>query len=248
MRGVVSKWWLIVWWCGTAGALLAAPKGLEWDALEKSYTAKVGEGEAVFSFNLKNVSDHPIEIVRTATSCHCTVAEAPRKPWIVAPGASEQLRVVVDLTSRRGFLNKTIYVETSEGEESLLVHVEVPPPPEIQREMNRDVAMADRQAVLRGDCASCHVAPAAGKKGAELFVTACGICHTAPNRASMVPDLMLPTVKRDAAYWETMIRDGREKTLMPAFATARGGFLDDEQVKSLVAFLLANLPVEPVAK
>ena len=28
-----------------------------------------------------------------------------------------------------------------------------------------------------------------GKKGGELFDTACGICHTAENRASMVPVL-----------------------------------------------------------
>ena len=156
------------------------------------------------------------------------------------------MRVVVDLTSRRGMLNKTIYVETSEGEQTLLVHVDVPPPPEIQREINQDLARTDRQAVLRGDCASCHVAPAVGKKGAELFVAACGICHTAPNRASMVPDLMQPTVKRDAAYWETMIREGRDKTLMPAFEQARGGSLDDGQIKSLVAYLLENLPTEPV--
>ncbi len=222
--------------------------GLEWDTLEKNYVAKEGEEEAAFSFSVANRTDHAVEIRSTATSCHCTVATPPRKPWIIAPGATETLRVVVDLRSRRGVLMKTIYVDTSEGEQQLVVHVEVPPPPAIRREMNMMAAQADRQAVLHGDCASCHVAPTVGKKGAELFQTACVICHGSEHRASMVPDLMVPKVKRDTAYWEKWIREGGENTLMPAFAKNHEGSLDDEQIKSLVEFLLAKLPTEPAGK
>lgn len=246
MKTYLKRGWLVLLWLGCAVVACGAGSGLRWDEMEKSRQAKRGEREAVFVFTATNKTDHPVEIVHTATSCHCTLAEAPRKPWIIAPGATEALRVVVDLTSRRGMLNKTIYVETNEGEDSLLVHVDVPPPPEIQREMNQDVARADRQAVLRGDCASCHVAPAVGKKGGELFLAACMVCHGAPNRASMVPDLMVPTVQRDAAYWEKVVREGKADSLMPAFSKEHGGFLDDEQVRSLVEFLVANLPKEPV--
>jgi len=166
----------------------------------------------------------------------------------LAPGASDTLRVFVDLRSRRGGLNKTIYLDTSAGDQELLVHVDVPPRPELQREMNLQAAQAYRQAVLRGDCASCHVTPTIGKKGAELFATACLICHGAKIRATMVPDLAVTKVRRDADFWNHWIREGGENTLMPAFARARGGPLDDDQINSLVAYLLATLPTEPTAQ
>lgn len=231
-----------------AASTTEKPPALVWDALEKSYEATAGQEEAEFFFLAKNVSDQPIEIIDVATSCHCTAAMIPRKPWILAPGAEEKLRVVVDLRSRRGTLTKTIYVDTSAGPEQLQVFVKVPPPPAIQREMNQMLAQADRQAVLRGDCATCHVAPTVGKHGAELFATACLICHGASHRASMVPDLMQPKTARDAEFWEKWIRSGAEGTLMPAFAKSAGGPLEDEQIKSLVAYLLANLPTQPVAQ
>jgi mono/diheme cytochrome c family protein len=243
-----AKWgWLLLFVLPFAvRGIDTGPHALVWDAFEKSYAAKPGEEEAAFTFIATNKSDHPVRIVRTATSCHCTAAVQPRDPWIIEPGASDELRVLVDLRSRRGGLTKTIYVETSDGEDMLLVHVQVPPPPAVQREMNMMMAQADRQAVLRGDCATCHVAPTVGKKGAELFATACLICHAAAHRATMVPDLMKPATARDAAFWQKWIREGGEGTMMPAFAKAHGGPLDDGQIESLVEYLVTNLPTEPV--
>lgn len=226
----------------------APAAGLEWDSLEKRYVAQPGEEEAALTFAVTNRTDHSVEIRSTATSCNCTVATPPRKPWLIKPGATETLDVRVDLRSRRGGLTKTVYVDTSEGEQRLLVHVQIPPPPAVRREMNLITAQADRQAILRGDCASCHVKPTIGRKGAELFQTACGICHTAEHRASMVPDLTVAKVLRDAAYWNKWIREGAEGTLMPAFDRAHQGSLDDEQIKSLVTYLLENLSTEPETK
>jgi len=223
-------------------------ESLVWDAKEKQAVAQPGEEEMAFTFVATNKSDRPITILSTATSCHCTVAKAPRDPWIIAPGGSDELKVVMDLRSRRGALSKTIYVDTSEGETELLVHVEVPAPPAARREMNANVARVDRQAVLKGDCASCHVTPAVGKDGADLFMAACGICHLAEHRATMVPDLTDPKAPRDAAFWEKWIREGKEGTLMPAFEKSRDGFLDDKQIASLVNYLLVTMPSRPAAK
>lgn len=234
--------------CAAAqGALVKPPpvEGLEWDAAEKTYAAKSDDTEALFTFTVTNRTAEPVEIRSTATSCHCTVATAPRKPWILAPGASDTLSVRVDLLSRRGGLTKTIYVDTSIGEEVLLVHVNIPPNRAVMREMNVMAARENRQAVLKGDCASCHVAPTLGKMGAELFTTACQICHGSPVRASMVPDLAVANVRRDAAYWDKWIRLGGEGTMMPAFSKAHDGSLDDEQIKSLVEYLATTLPSEP---
>lgn len=229
----------------------AAATGLEWDSLEKTYTAKADQPEAEITFTANNRGTKPVTVTGVATSCHCTAAQPPRSPWVIAPGGSDALKVTVDLRGRSGEITKTIYVYTDAGgdaPEFLLVHVQVPLSPEEQREANRTLAQIDRQAVLRGDCATCHVTPTIGKKGADLFQTACLICHAPAHRASMVPDLFVAKEKRDAAYWEKMIREGRDKTLMPAFAKDRGGSLDDAQIRSLVDFLATNLPSEPAAK
>jgi len=238
------------WWITAAiFALLAALNGhsaeLEWDALEKSYEAKEDEIEAGLTFSVKNGTDHEVVIHSTETSCHCTVATPPRSPWVIDPGATEILKVTIDLRGRVGALTKTIYVDTSEGQQVLVANVSIPPPKAARREMNLAAAHADRQAVLRGDCASCHVAPTVGKTGKELFQTACVICHAAEHRASMVPDLMVAKVPRDAAYWEKWIREGAAGTLMPAFAKEHGGPLDDAQVTSLIAYLVQHLPSTP---
>jgi mono/diheme cytochrome c family protein len=89
------------------------------------------------------------------------------------------------------------------------------------------------------------VEPTVGKMGAELFQTACLICHGAEHRASMVPDLAVAKTSRDAAYWEKWIREGANETLMPAFDRSRGGSLDEEQIKSLVEYLSATMASQP---
>ncbi len=134
---------LAVMTISSAVAEEVAPRGLQWDALEKQYVAKEGEEEAKLQFEVTNRSDHPIEILGAATSCQCTVATPPRHPWIIAPGAKEALPVTVDLRSRRGRLTKTIYLDTSEGEQMLQLHVEVPAPPALRREMNATLAFAE---------------------------------------------------------------------------------------------------------
>ena len=48
--------------------------------------------------------------------------------------------------------------------------------------MNIQNALADRQAVFKGDCASCHVEKGVGKMGAELYM-ACAAFVTKPNTA-----------------------------------------------------------------
>ena len=99
--------------------------------------------------------------------------------------------------------------------------------------MNIQNALADRQAVFKGDCAKCHVNRSVGKMGAELYAASCGICHEAEHRATMVPDLKVPRSLRDPAFWQKWIIEGRPGTLMPAFGKAYGGPLTQEQADSL---------------
>jgi mono/diheme cytochrome c family protein len=221
---------------------------LAWDAMEKTVDAKRGDGVAEFTFNVTNKSDHVVTVTDVRTSCGCTVAELPSTPWKLAAGASGSMEVTVDFEGKNGRIQKTVEVDSSEGLQTLLVTVNVPVPDESMREGNRRLAIENRQAVFRNDCAKCHALPAGTKTGGELFLAVCAICHVSPHRATMVPDLLVARAHRDAAYWRKWIAEGREQTLMPAFAQERGGPLTAAQIESLVEFALKQLPTEPRAK
>jgi mono/diheme cytochrome c family protein len=218
---------------------------LVWDAMEKTLAVQPENGEAKFTFRVTNKSGEPVEILQIEPSCGCTVAEMPSTPWILAPGAEGAFTAMVDYRGKHGTFSKTINVHSNGGTQRLTVVVDIQETEESRRARNQQLASVDRQGVFRGDCASCHVVPTVGKMGGELFVTACGICHAASPRASMVPDLAIARERRDAAYWERWISEGKERTLMPGFAAKRGGPLTDEQIASLVEYALANLPLEP---
>ncbi|MGH7944208.1 MAG: DUF1573 domain-containing protein [Opitutaceae bacterium] len=238
-------------------ALFATPPGvaaeagpqdshpLVWDAMEKSMEVKPGGETARFEFSVTNKSATPVEVLRIEPSCGCTVAEMPSQPWVLAPGAQGSFTAVVDSGGKFGKFSKTIYVHSTSGSQILKVMVDIPDTEEARRARNQQLAVADRQAVFRGDCASCHVIPTVGKTGGALFKTACSICHDASPRATMVPDLQVAREPRNAAYWEKWISDGREATLMPGFAARHGGPLSAEQIASLVEYALARLPAEP---
>lgn len=230
---------------GAEGQRKAHP--LVWDAMEKTIDPKPDEEAVEFVFRVKNGSETPVQIHELRTSCGCTVAEMPESPWVLKPGASGSVRATVDFKGKMGRLTKTIFVESAAGSQVLTLHVNIPETEETRRRRNQQMALADRQGVFRGECAACHVAPTIGKMGGELFQAACGICHTAAHRAAMVPDLALAREPRDAAYWRKWISEGKERTLMPAFAQEKGGPLTPEQIESLVAYALKHLPTQPAA-
>ena len=221
------------------------PHPLAWDALEKVIEAKPGESTAEFKFTATNTSDQPVEIVAVAPSCGCTVADTPPRPWIIKPGEKSSFSATVDFEGKHGKVSKSLFVHTPVGAQTLIVTVDIPETPEAMRAQNRQRAAADRQAVFRGECASCHAVPTAQKLGNQLFQTACAICHLASPRAEMVPDLMTAREPRDAAYWRKWITEGKEGTLMPAFSRRHQGPLTDDQIESLIEFALASLPSEP---
>lgn len=229
-------------------ATRAALRPLEWDALEKGATPTVGVTEMMFEFKASNRDTQAIEVIEARPSCGCTIVELPVTPWRLAPGASGTLRAKVDFRGKHGMFRKTVQVHTSAGSQTLVLTVNIPEANEAERRRNQELAAANRQAVLRGDCARCHAEPATGKRGQELFFAVCTVCHLAPLRASMVPDLLEAKEPRDAAYWRRWIGEGKDGTLMPAFATAQGGPLSGEQIESLVAFALERLPTEPAKR
>jgi mono/diheme cytochrome c family protein len=115
---------------------------------------------------------------------------------------------------------------------------------EADRQKNQELAKADRQAIFKNDCASCHSEKGKGLFGAALYKADCAICHDAEHRASFVPDIAALNRPPDTNYWLTTIAKGVEKpgSLMPAFAQEHGGPLTKEQVDSLVAYMITDYP------
>lgn len=227
-------------WCLFLGTGIVPAQGLKWDAVSKTYNAKSGETNALLKFGVTNVSTAEITINSVRTSCGCTVAKLPTLPWRLAAGANGEVEVNVDLRGKRGTLNKTISVDTTAGFTLLVVAVNIPEPSE--RERNQMLALADPLAIFRNDCASCHVKPAEGKHGEALFQAACAICHEAEHRGSMVPDLRIVGKVTTPEYWHAWVTKGKPGSLMPGFAKASGGPLDDAQIASLVDYLANSYP------
>lgn len=58
----------------------------------------------------------------------------------------------------------------------------------------------------------------------------------------MVPDLGALKNPTDKAYWDHSVRLGKPGTFMPAFSNPFGGPLTEEEIASLVAYLVGRFP------
>jgi cytochrome c553 len=219
---------------------------LKWDGETKQATVVHGTAEAKFSFSLTNVSQEVVTINGVHTSCGCTAAQLPAVPWRIEPGASGQIGATMNLANKSGTITKTVTVNTDKGPKLLFVKANILPPSAEQMEMdsrenNQRIALADRQAVFRGDCARCH-SESKDKMGHELYTSVCGVCHEAEHRAAMVPNLHALKSPTNADYWRNWVTHGKAGTLMPAFSEKEGGILTDEQIDSLVKYLSETIP------
>jgi cytochrome c5 len=222
---------------------------LVFDSELKELTAKVGETNIQITFWLTNTHSTEVVIYNVSSSCGCTVAKLPAQPWHVPAGGAGPIDAFLDLSGKSGTLNKKLTLESSSGYKSLLFKVTILDGHSAvvlldpDREKNIHLTLADRQVVFKNaECAKCHAEPARGKLGRDLYQTACGICHESAQRATMVPDLRSLTHPTNPAHWRTWITDGRSGSLMPAFAKSQGGPLTDDQIESLVTYLIESIP------
>jgi mono/diheme cytochrome c family protein len=224
---------------------------ISFDAGTKEVTVTNGTTEAQFTFNITNISSDKVMVNFVQTSCGCTVAKLPSTPWVIAPNTGGEISATMQLAGTPPGQSKikTLTVSTDKGAKTLYVRATVlPPPPDMSdeaRKNNLKTAMADRQAVFKGDCASCHVEKAKDKTGQELFAAACGICHEGDHRATFVPNLRRLPEQTSPEFWKNWVAHGKPGTLMPAFAQSEGGPLTDEQITSLVAYLNTAIPPHP---
>ena len=227
---------------------------IAFDAERKEVTVPNGTPQAQFTFNLTNISSEAITITTVSTSCGCTVAKLPESPWILSPGANGQISATMNLAGKSGTSVKTLTVNSDKGPKLLYVQATIIPPaatPQpmtaMDREANQKLAIADRQGVFKADCARCHKDTANGKLGQPLYAAVCGICHEAEHRATMVTDLHALTYPTPPEVWKNWIVHGKPGGLMPAFAISEGGILTDDQINSLVNYLVTAIPSKPAA-
>src|SRR5581483_2979672 len=156
-----------------AAAPSAGAEPLVWDALEKDAWPKAGDATADFTFSATNESDYPATVSSVQTSCGCTVAKIPSQPWPIAAHSNGDMTIAVNLAGKSGTVAKTITVnQDGVGPQILTVVVHMPDSKEAQRLHNMEMAKVDRQAVFKGDCASCHSAHLEGKMAKELYLAA----------------------------------------------------------------------------
>lgn len=224
---------------------------IAWDALDKAVSVEAGTPNAEFHFSFTNLSAEPVIIQLVRASCSCTAAKLPPMPWTIAAGSNDVLNINMNLIGKSGTIVKSVTFQTDHGVKNLVVRTTILPLQSSSgmaagaREQNQMLAHTDRQAVFKGDCASCHAETAKGKQGHELYTAACGICHEAEHRASAVPDLKIAKQERNEEYWLNWITSGKQGTMMPAFAVNQGGILTDEQIASLVKHLMKAMPTKP---
>ena len=236
--------------CFGCNAFAASTGPLLWEPTNHVYNAKAGDVSARFSFKVRNVAASEVVVDDVKTSCGCTVAQLPGKPWKLAPGETNHLEVLMDLRGKWGKFTKEITVLSSTAPATLTLEIDVPTngptnlmsPAMADRIWGQQLAGLDHQAVFKKDCVHCHLEPAFGKHGQQLYDVTCGICHEAKHRATMVPDLHALKTDIDTNYWRNWVTYGKAGTLMPGFAATLGGPLDDEQINSLVDYLRQAFP------
>ena len=224
------------------------PDGIiAWDGLFKAVDAVEGQDFARFTFSFTNISGDKVTILSAKGSCSCTTVQMPPAPWTIPPGSIGIIKVSVDLANKFGTLFKSAVVTTDKGNKRLLLRINILPAATIKMTATQLAegiarAKADRQAVFKGDCASCHAKNIEGKYGQQLYLSVCSVCHDAEQRATMVPDLNKLNVPTNPDFWRTWITFGKPGSLMPAFATSEGGPLSDMQIVSLAAYLNGAKP------
>jgi mono/diheme cytochrome c family protein len=258
MREKIGVFWLSI----VIAFFVCSSKGgtsnlLAWDSIHKEVICKPGDRFAHFAFSVTNVSTGEVAITNALTSCGCTVAKLPAQPWILKPQSGGEIEVTVDLTNKVGTVKKAVFVMISNAPMETLsveatISLVIPPPPmmsDADRIRNVQLARANAQAIFKGDCATCHAAPAAGKSGAALYSAVCGICHDAGVRqASMVPPLRSLKKPTSFDFWKNTIANGVTNSLMPGFAKPNGGPLSEAQIDSLAEYLVKSAPQNSPAR
>lgn len=89
---------------------LVCVAGLKWERTRLSVPAEVGQEEVVGIYQFTNTGDEPVTILRTQSSCGCTVPKLEKETY--APGESGELKAIFTVGDRTGHQRKILTVTT----------------------------------------------------------------------------------------------------------------------------------------
>ncbi|MGA2854050.1 MAG: c-type cytochrome [Verrucomicrobiota bacterium] len=199
---------------------------------------------------ITNFTPVSVTILDVHASCGCTQPELPPRPWTIPASGNGEFSATVNLEGKSGTMVKSVTVVTDKGSKTLYFKITILPPvvpnlTDAERARGVEIAKADRQAVFKADCATCHAKSTEGKYGQKVYDAVCAICHEAEHRAAIVPDLHNLKTPTSNEFWRTWAAHGKAGTLMPAFSTAEGGPLNDMQIATVAAYLNMAIPPQP---
>ena len=99
-----------------------APSALKFESATYDYGHIAEDGGSVLCrFEAENLGEATIEIVSVIATCGCTSMSYDRRP--IAPGERFSLQVRFDPMNRPGRIDKQVYVETSDSEDAIVLHL-----------------------------------------------------------------------------------------------------------------------------
>jgi len=188
------------------------------------------EGEVTKEIILGNSSGQAIKILSVDTGCGCTVARLDKKE--ILPGEEVALILSIDVTGKRGAIEKKVTIKTSEGLHTITINLKV-----MKRVEGHSEGLFQKK-IFAPPCADCHSRDEE-KTSKALFSAICAFCHGPHGSGASAPALtrlsFLRSVNDDQLF--DIIAEGREGKGMPAFLISNGGPITKKQIKSLIPYL-----------
>lgn len=195
---------------------------------------KVMEGEVVsHTFSFRNEGEGPVKILKTKSSCGCTVAKTALKKY--QPGETGNMEVTFNTKGKHGIVIKTVNVFLKGAVQdrmqlSLIATLVQPPHPKVENIL---------AVVTDPKCKTCHLESGVGQKGGFLYHRVCVQCHGKRGKgASAMPmnDVdWLAQVKDD--YLREIIFNGKLENKMPPYGKGVEPPLTKEQIDSLIGYI-----------
>jgi mono/diheme cytochrome c family protein len=195
---------------------------------ESIHFENIYSGERILKqIDIENISNSVVVIKEVKTSCGCTTVDLPSK--VIAPGKKVSLKIALSTSGKSGKISKSIriYLEGQRRYYRTNISGEV-------KKMPKAKHIAISGSIFEGKCVECHVTPAIGKMGQELYLGVCASCHGIFMEGHSAPQLANISAKKSDLF--SFIAHGKNQT-MPAFSDQSKGPLNNKQIKSLVDFI-----------
>lgn len=201
------------------------------------------DSHAETTFLIFNVGGKHLRIQNVETSCGCTVASISKK--VLRPGGFTKINIKLDTALKIGPIRKKVTLFSNDPkrpELALFVTGTVKPKPMATHD-SITINPQDRLALFKGDCATCHVDAGKGKTGKPLFLSDCAMCHgsNAQGNQHAGPSLLTFNSETEAVkthLFDRIANGSPHSPQMPPFSKKQGGPLSEDEIHSLVQFLL----------